>query len=602
MKPPPTTLLSCHGLGMTHGARTLFHGLDIHITKGEKIGLIGANGSGKSTLLKILSGALEPEQGERMQRKNTKIVMVSQETSFAPGSSVEQVLIRSLSRDSSCTQDQALVISSSLTRMGFSDPEAIVQTLSGGWQKRLAIARALVQEPDLLLLDEPTNHLDLEGILWLEQLLSTSDFSFVVVSHDRAFLQRTTNRILQLDPRYHGGVMSVDGDYSSFLEKKEQYLSSRAKQEKALANRVRREIQWLRRGPKARTSKSQARMDAAKELIEDLSNFRARKTTSPADISFSCSGRKSRRLVVAQDLSMSLGGKTLFSSLDLLLRPGVRLGLVGSNGSGKSTLLKILAKEILPDEGTIHHVDGLRVAYFEQHRQSLDEDLSLKRTLAKQGDSVIYRTRPIHVVTWAKKFGFRTEQLETPVGALSGGERARIAIARLMLIPADLLLLDEPTNDLDMETIEVMEESLLDFPGAVVIVTHDRFLLDRVCTALLALDGHGSQAFLADSSQWERMLKARTKKTSQKKSPERPRKKKQGLGYLEQREFDRLEQTIAELEQRIEQMKKTMEDPSIATDAQKLMECQGEISAAETELDRLYTRWSELDDKQKGKI
>ena len=599
-----SVLLSCHGLGMSHGARTLFSDLDIHIAQGEKIGLIGANGSGKSTLLKILSGKLEPERGERMQKKNTTVVMVDQEPSFSPGATIRMELEQALSLNPSPSKDENLMISTAQTRLGFSNLQASVDSLSGGWQKRLAIARALVQEPDLLLLDEPTNHLDMEGILWLEHLLSSENFSFVLVSHDRTFLQRCTNRMLQLDPRFEGGILSVDGDYSVFLEKREEYLASRAKREQTLANKVRREIEWLRRGPKARTTKSQARIDAAREMIEDLSKLRTQKATSPADIDFSASGRKSRRLLVAEHLSKSLGGRALFSDLNLLMRPATRLGLVGENGSGKSTLLKILAKEIQPDEGSIHHVEGLRVAYFEQHRQSFDENLSLKRTLAEQGDSVIYRQNSIHVVTWAKRFGFRPEQMETPVGSLSGGERARIAIAKLMLIPADLLLLDEPTNDLDMETIEVLEESLLEFPGAIVLVTHDRLMLDRVCSALLALDGRGSQTFLADSSQWEQMIRTKPQKEKQKekqkKSSAKPRAKKKGLGYLEQREFDGLEQAITTAEERLELAQKAMEDPAIASDAQKLMEYQQELSEAEAEVERLYSRWSELDDKRKG--
>ncbi len=594
-------LISCHGLTMTHGSRTLFHDVDIHIGHRDKIGLIGTNGSGKSTMLRVLAGLLEPERGERMVRKGARLVMVAQEPSFTPGASVVEQLQQALSQDPPPSVDMDLAISTALTRLGFSNPDAAVESLSGGWQKRLAVARALVKKPDLLLLDEPTNHLDLEGILWLEQLLSSRDFAFVVVSHDRVFLQRTMNRMAQLDPKYEGGFLSVDGDYCAFLEKKEEFLSSRVKREQAMANKVRREIEWLRRGPKARTSKSEARIQSAHALMDDLEKLRSQKGTSAADISFSSSGRKSRRLLVAPGLAMSLGGKTLFTNLDLLLKPGTRLGLVGPNGSGKSTLLRILAKEIQPQSGTIHHVEGLKVAYFEQDRQSLDEKLSLKRALADQGDSIVYRDRSIHVVSWARKFGFRLEQMETPVEALSGGERARIAIARLMTMPVDLLLLDEPTNDLDMETIQVLEESLLEFPGALVLVTHDRFLLDRICTALLALDGQGSQSFLADSAQWERMISSRPKRTKQKKLQHKTRQKKQGLGYLEQREFDGQEEAILIAEQRLAEARKALEDPSIAADAQKLQDCQQGMSEAEAEVEKLYTRWAELDDKRQGK-
>src|SRR5439155_5315640 len=276
----------------------------------------------------------------------------------------------------------------------------------------------------------------------------------------------------------------VKGNYSEYLARKEEFLNAQAKQEQSLANQVRREREWLRRGPKARTTKSKARIDAAGRLMEELAEVSARRQGKAAQVDFTASGRRTKNLLEARGLAKQLGGRTLFRDLDLILRPGVRLGLAGANGSGKTTLLRVLNGEIPADMGEIERADALRVVYFDQHRAPLDPQVSLRRALAPEGDSVIYRDQPVHVAGWAKRFLFRAEQLETPVGQLSGGEQARVLIARLMIEPADVLFLDEPTNDLDIPTLEALEECLLDFPGALVLVTHDRYLLDRVSTAV----------------------------------------------------------------------------------------------------------------------
>ncbi len=337
----------------------------------------------------------------------------------------------------------------------------------------------------MLLLDEPTNHLDLDGILWLEKLLVSSRLlAYVVISHDRAFLDRVANRVVEVAPHYPGGTFISAGSYTTFLEKRAEYLEARTQYRDSLANRVRRELEWLGRGPKARTTKSQARIDETERLMADLAQVRSELNTSQAGIELTGSGRRTKRLVVASGVHKTLGGRELFNDLDLVLQPGQRLGVVGANGSGKSTLLKFLAGWLESDSGVIRRAHQLQVAYFDQDREHLDQTLSLRRALAPEGDTVLYRDREVHVVTWARRFQFRDDQLDQPVSELSGGEQARIHIARLMLRPADLLLLDEPTNDLDIPTLEVLEASLPDFPGALVLVSHDRYLLDRVSTGL----------------------------------------------------------------------------------------------------------------------
>ena len=379
---------------------------------------------------------------------------------------IEQVLQDTLSEDGHDPHEQGGRIARALSIGAFPDDEQAVSTLSGGWRKRLAITQALLLEPDVLLMDEPTNHLDLEGILWLEQLLKNRTKAFLVISHDRRFLESVTSRMVELNRCYPEGRFEAHGCYSDFLEQRDAALQAQADYQASLANRVRREVEWLRRGPKARTTKAKGRIQSAGKLIDELNQAEARATQSTIGIDFSASGRKSKQLVVAQKVTKSFNDIPVVTNLDLLLGPGQRLGLLGPNGSGKTTLLRLLAGTLEPDSGTITRAEALRIVSFEQHRESLDQAISLRRALAPAGDAVVYQDRSIHLASWAKRFLFRPEQLDLPVSRLSGGEQARLLIARLMLQPADLLILDEPTNDLDIPTLEVLEDSLLEFPGA----------------------------------------------------------------------------------------------------------------------------------------
>jgi ATP-binding cassette subfamily F protein uup len=322
----------------------------------------------------------------------------------------------------------------------------------------------------------------------------------VIVSHDRYFLENVPTRRAELNKVYPDGVLYSPGNYSAFLEFKADFLHAQNKRQSALENRVRIETEWLRRGPKARTTKSKARIDNAGELISELSDLRQRSQTSSANIDFVSSGQKTKRLVHFDKVTFGFGEKPLFANLDFTIMSGMRVGLVGANGSGKTTLLQLLRGEIEPQKGEIQRADGLRIVYFDQRRQ-LNPDQTLRRALAPDSDSVIYRDNVIHVASWAARFLFTNEQLDQPVHKLSGGERARVLIANLMLEPAGVLLLDEPTNDLDIPTLEILEESLLEFEGALVLVTHDRYLLDRVSTIVLGLDESGQPGRFADYSQ-----------------------------------------------------------------------------------------------------
>ena len=591
-------LLSGAGLGKSFGARPLFENLSVSISEGERTGLIGPNGSGKTTLLEILAGREAPDAGARALRKQTRLAYVPQDSLFEPEDTVGSVLTAALAGLPLEEQEKTARKETMLGRAGFETPATPAAALSGGWRKRLAIAAALITSPDVLLLDEPTNHLDLEGILWLETAILAAN-ACLVVTHDRYFLENVATRMMEINRIYPQSAFQVAGNYSEFLERRAEFLEAQAKRQDSLETKVRREVEWLRRGPKARTGKSRARIDAAGRLIEELSEAMARKQTATAQIDFAASDRKTKRLIEAKNIGKTLGGRRLFQNLNLTLSPGVRIGLVGANGSGKTTLLKILQGEVEPGEGSIRRADRLQIVSFAQDRHAyLDPEVSLRRTLCPEGDSVIYRGRPIHVAGWAKRFLFLDEQLEMPMSRFSGGERARAMIARLMLASADVLLLDEPTNDLDIPTLEVLEDSLLDFSGAIVLVSHDRYLLDRVSTIVIGLDGGGGETF-ADYSQWEA---SRTVQPSQRMVAKQPRlpapeegPTKRKLAYLEQREWDGMEAKILEAERELAVWRNELQEAS--PDAKRLTEAYERLQQSQRLVEGLYTRWAELEAK-----
>jgi ABC transport system ATP-binding/permease protein len=608
---PP--ILNAQGLGKAFGANPLFEDVTFVVNEGDRVGLIGPNGSGKSTLLRILAGGVDPDTGELAVRKRARVSFVEQESRFEAGVSVRRVVENAMKAGGVPEDERANRLESTLGRASFENFEAEAASLSGGWRKRLAIVEGLVQGPDVLLLDEPTNHLDLAGIEWLEEELEAAQFACVVVSHDRYFLENVANETAELSRVYPGGMLRVHGNYSEFLIKKEEFLHAQSKHQEALENRVHTEIEWLRRGPKARTTKSKARIDKAHELMGELGDLKARTRTATAKIDFSATERQTKRLVELKQVGYSIGGRKLFSNLDFVLTAGTRVGLVGPNGSGKTTLLRLLRNEIEPEAGEIKRADALRVVYFDQNRP-LDLDVSLRRALAPDSDSVIYQDRVVHVASWAARFLFTGEQLAQPVSRLSGGERARVLIAQLMLQPADLLLLDEPTNDLDIPTLEILEESLLEFRGALVLVTHDRYLLDRVSTVVLGLDGRGGAERFADYAQWEEWVGAwsRTQVSAkERREPGAPSESaasssgispvgKKKLSYLEARDYATIEERVAQAEEVLRERRKAAEDPAIASDAEKLLTAQAELEKAEKVVDGLYARWAELEGNLRG--
>jgi ATP-binding cassette subfamily F protein uup len=603
---PP--IISAHGLSKRFGAAPLFEDISFTVAEGDRVGIIGPNGSGKSTLLEILNGRVVPDAGDAAIRKGTRLSLVQQVSDFAPGENIRHVIDQALDRARVPESDRLASIAAILGRAGFTDLDATAATLSGGWRKRLAIVEALVQMPDVLLLDEPTNHLDLTGIHWLESVLQNADFACVVVSHDRYFLENVVNEVVELNPTYDEGTLRVRGNYSTFLEAKEQYLHAQRNRQSALENLVHTEIEWLRRGPKARTTKSKARIDNAHQMIGDLADLNARTRTTSAKIDFASSGRQTKQLITLDAVGYSAGGRALFDDIHFIITSGMRVGLVGPNGSGKTTLLRLITSEIQPARGTMRQADSLRIVHFNQNRE-LDPDLTLRRALAPDSDSVIYRDQVIHVAAWAARFLFTGENLNQRVGRLSGGERARVLIAQLMLQPADVLLLDEPTNDLDIPTLEILEESLLEYPGALVLVTHDRFMLDRVSTVVLGLDGLGGAERFADYSQYESWQRAQhaAGRTNSSVDTQRPSRTtgdvkssltKKKLSFKETRELETIEQRIAEAEKNLQSKHDALLDPAVMSDPARLRTVSTELDAAQKIIDGLYARWGELEKKQ----
>jgi ABC transport system ATP-binding/permease protein len=598
---PP--IINAQGIAKAFGANPLFQNVSFTVTEGDRIGLIGPNGSGKSTLLRILAAAETPDQGEIAFRKRLRVSYVEQDSKFPSGATVRSVAESAMERAKVHPTERGTRFAETLGRAGFEDLDADWAALSGGWQKRLAIVEALVQAPDLLLLDEPTNHLDLAGIKWLEGLLGETAFASVIVSHDRYFLENIATDMAELSRTYPDGMLRVRGNYSTFLEKKEEFLHAQSKRQEALENLVHNEIEWLRRGAKARTRKSKARIAKANELMQDLADLNARTRTATAPIDFSVTDRKTKRLIELEDVGYSVPGRPLFDKLNFVVTAGMRVGLVGPNGSGKTTLLRLLRGELSPAKGEVRRAEWLHIVYFDQTRE-LDCNMTLRRALAPDGDSVAYQDRVIHVASWAARFLFTGEQLNQPVQRLSGGERARVLIAQLMLQPADILLLDEPGNDLDIPTLEILEESLLEFRGSLVLVTHDRYMLDRVSTIVLGLDGQGGAQSFADYSQWEiwQAERAQSAKANipsiSRSAPAAGSQTKTKLSYLEAREYAGIEERIAAAEELLQAKRTQLEDPAIVSDGPRLVIAHKEMDEAQATVDELYRRWNELEKKR----
>jgi ATP-binding cassette subfamily F protein uup len=609
-------LLSASELEHRFSARPLFEGVNFTIADGDRVGLIGPNGAGKSTLLKILSGQMAPDGGTLARRGGLRVAFLAQVPELAPELTVRVAVREGLpgGRDDHDWQHEArldeVLSKLDLAGAGSVGPETVIGSLSGGWRKRVALARALVAEPDLLLLDEPTNHLDVDSILWLEKLLASARFATITVTHDRLFLQRVSNRILELDRRNPGGLLDVAGDYTTYLERKAAAMAAQERREDVLRNTLRRETEWLRRGAAARTTKQDARIQRHGTLSEEVAELTVRNRVRSVDLDFQGVGKKPKRLVEARGVGKSYDGRVVFNGIDLFVGPGSRVGLLGPNGCGKSTLLRVLLGQEEPSTGTVLRSDILQVASFEQDRGSLDPDATVVDTVCPDGDFVAFRGSRQHRHGYLERFLFRPEQMNMTVGQLSGGEQARLLVARLMLRPANLLVLDEPTNDLDLATLTVLEDALTSFDGAVLLVTHDRFFLDQVATEIIAFHAQPGEAgqvtSFADVAQWEQWhVQQSAQAATARKSgggggtgagaSAGDAGKRKKLGFKDQRDWETIEARIAVAEAKVTELEGLCAQPEVAVDAPRLLGIMTEIEAGRAEVDRLYSRWAELE-------
>jgi ATP-binding cassette subfamily F protein uup len=597
-------LLRTESLTKGYGDRTLFEGISIAFQDDQRVGLIGPNGAGKSTFMRILAGLVKPDAGRVERVGSVRVGYVAQEDAFPEGATARSVLahaVADLHIREHLKETRAGVM---LGKLGFENPDQPVAEMSGGWRKRLALGRELVREPDLLLMDEPTNHLDLEGIAWLETFLDRAGQAYVLVSHDRRFLDQATNRTVELNPRYADGYYSVPGPYEEFVEKREALFHTQEKRRQALKGLVREEKQWLRRGPKARGTKANYRVQEAHRMMEDLDELGGRIDRDQSlDLALRSTERRTNDLIVAQGVARSMGGRELFSGINVTLSPGSCLGIVGNNGTGKTTFLRVLAGELEPDRGSVRHAKNLRISHLDQQRETLDENVSLRRALAPGGDVIEYHGSRIHVQGWAERFLFRPEQLDQCVGALSGGEKARIMLANLMRRPADVLLLDEPTNDLDIPSVEQLEDALVDFPGAVALITHDRQLLDNVCTEVIGLHRDATSSLYASVEQWrvreEQIAREQAEQARrEKRQRQRDRKEAGTISYDELKELRRVESRIEKAEAEAERLHAEVQSGSYGEDHEKLNELLRTWHEAREEVDRLYERWAELEEKR----
>jgi ATP-binding cassette subfamily F protein uup len=625
-------LLVASDLSKSHGLRELFRGVRLSVAEGDRVGLIGPNGAGKSTLLRMLAGAEDPDDGAVRLQRGASVVYVPQRDDFAPGLTPRTAAAAAALRAPSVHGDahEADVLAGVvLGKLGFPESrmDEPVERLSGGWRKRLSIACGLASvggTPDLLLLDEPTNHLDVAGIEWLERFLTrpTNDLragACVFVTHDRAFLERVATRVVELSRAYPEGTLAVDGGWREFLRRRDEFLAAQAKAEATLANEVRVDDAWLARGAKARRTKAKGRIEDSAERRDELAGLSERNaaaTAGGARVDFTASGRRTRRLVHATGIAKGFDGRTLFRDLDLELAPGDRLGLMGPNGSGKSTMLAVLCGELAPDAGTVRHADPApRVVVLRQQRTDIPPQTLLRDAICPLGDFVDFQGRTMHITAWSRQFLFKDAQLLQPVASLSGGERARAHIARMMLEPADILVLDEPTNDLDIPTLEVLEAAIEQFPGAVVLVTHDRAMLGAVARTIAVIGAPDASVSVVASLDQALAALARAEQGSDAAartaargpapivaaaagavaSGPGPRRK---LSFKEQRELDSMETAIESAERAHAAAEARVADPAVAADHVRMAAACAELERAQSAVQALYARWQELESKR----
>jgi ATP-binding cassette subfamily F protein uup len=597
-------LLNTHLLTKSYSGRTLFRDVSFGVNEGDRIGLVGPNGAGKSTLLKALFGTVDADGGTISRKRGLRLGFMEQTPSFEPDATIlSAVLEKAVDPNESLAQ--AMTVMAQLNLNTF-DENKLVSELSGGWRKKVALAREVVSEPELLLLDEPTNHLDVTSILWLEEYLKSAPFAVMMVTHDRLFLQRVATRILDLDPRNPNSLLSVDGDYTTYMAAKEHELSALERQERVQRNQLRREMEWLSRGSLARQTKQSARIEAAAELKESVYALEKQNRPRALDLEFGDAESGPKKLVELEGVSKSYDGRILFENLDLIIGRRSRLALLGDNGTGKSTLIKLILGLEQPDNGKIKRADKLQYSHFEQGRDTIDPTLSVLQNICPEGDYVICQGSALHVRSYLDRFLFPGIKAELPAAKLSGGEQARLRLAQLMLNSSQILVLDEPTNDLDTDTLEVLETALKEYNGAVILVTHDRYFMDAVADEILAFpptpESPKRLERFASYFQWEswreEQIATLRQKAKARAREEAPAPAKQKMSYKEKFELENMESTIMKIEKRIEELSSQSVLPEVLSDHKKLSEIHTALAEAQAELDGKFQRWAVLEAKK----
>jgi ATP-binding cassette subfamily F protein uup len=575
------------------GTRRVLSDVSFAVHERDRIGLIGANGSGKSTLLKIMVGDLTPDEGAVTWKRDLVLEYVAQEPRLPMGQSIAQALVEK--RD--VAEHEVHTVAAALQLPPLTK---IVGELSIGERRRVALAHALLGKPDVLALDEPTNHLDARTVEWLETRLSSWQGALLVVTHDRYFLDRVATRIVEID---RGKAYTYEGDYEEFLLAQADRLSIEAEQEYQRASFVRREIEWVRRQPKARTTKAKARLDRFDAAIDSTPTIDDKR--GPAlRLQLPTGPRLGGNIVELKSVTKSLGGKKLFENLSLVMKPGDRIGIVGVNGAGKTTLIRTILGQEKPDRGEVILGNNTRPAYFEQGRSELRDELTVLEEVGDGYDWVDLPDGRVHVRSFLRMMSMADSIADTKIGQLSGGERNRVQLARLLRRGGNLLVLDEPTNDLDLPTLGALEDGLISFPGCALIVSHDRWFLDRVVTGILAFEGDGEVTFWEGSYSFYAERRRATKSATDDAARDKPvaktaRPKQQAprkLTFKEKAELAGIEEAIAAAEKKVSDLEATLSDPTVfkdrPTEVQTLV---GQLDAARAEVERLFARWQELD-------
>jgi ATP-binding cassette subfamily F protein uup len=625
-------LLSLKQITVSYGGPNLLDQIDLQIDRGERVCLVGRNGAGKSTLMKLIAGEIKPDSGEMLGWQGLKIARLEQEVPSGTHGTIYDVvanglgeitpllvkyhqIVHQLETDTSEAVLNALEkaqqkleavdgwrveqrVETVISRLGL-DADIDFDSLSGGMKRRVLLAQALVKQPDILLLDEPTNHLDIEAIDWLEGFLKSYDGTLMFITHDRTFLQALATRIVQLD---RGQLASFPGNYQQFLEKREAMLAAEAEQNAQFDKKLAQEEVWIRQGIKARRTRNEGRVRALKQLRQERSQRREQQGNVKLQLQ---DGNKSGKLVLeAEHIGQSYDGKSLFTDFSTVIQRGDRIGIIGPNGCGKSTLLSILLKRAEPMSGQVNHGTKLEVAFFDQLRTQLDEEKSVIDNIDLGSDYIEINGGRKHIIGYLQDFLFTPERARTPVKALSGGERNRLLLAKLFTQPANLLVMDEPTNDLDAETLELLEDVLLNYSGTLLLVSHDRTFLNNVVTSCFVFDTDGElREYVGGYDDWLRQRQEKkaieVKSSASSSGSTKAVKKKSNLTYQEQLDLSALPAKIEALEQAQSALMSEMSSADFyQQDAKKIQATQDELAKVEASLEETYARWEVLEEKQ----